>query len=324
MRLAHLSDAHLGPVDRPPLVELIGKRIIGYTNWQRKRGFIHLREIADRVVDDLGGQGADHIAVTGDLVNIGASTEWPQSRDWLERLGTPETVSVVPGNHDVYVPGIMPAIRKAWQPYMTGDQNDGPIRETDPHEGFPYLKVRGDLALIGCSSGVPTGLLKATGRLGPGQCERLAAMLRETGARRLCRVVMIHHPPLPELTTMFRGLDDAAALIRVLGEAGAELILHGHNHTATLASTPGPDGPIPIVGTGSASVDPGSKYQPGQYSLIDIERNGAGFDLRLTRRAATSTGMAVIDERMLKEVRRAPMVEPLEPDSEPPSHLESI
>lgn len=324
MRLAHLTDAHLGPVNRPPLVELIGKRIVGYTNWRRKRGFIHLREIADRVVGDLGRQGVDHIAVTGDLVNIGASAEWPRSRDWLERLGSPETVSVVPGNHDVYVPGIMPAVREAWQAYITGDRPNGPIRDIDPHDGFPYLRERGDVALIGCSSGVPTGLHKATGRLGPAQCARLADILRDTGARGLCRIVLIHHPPLPQLTTMFRGLDDAAAFCDVLARAGAELVLHGHNHTATLASTPGPDRAIPIVGTGSASVDPGSKYEPGQYSMIDIDRNGAGFDLKLTRRAATATDMAVIDERMLAEVEQAPMVEPLEPGSEPPPHLESI
>src|SRR6516162_5754458 len=68
--LAHLSDPHLGPLPRPRLGELMGKRATGFLNWRRKRGRIHRPDVLARIVADLKAQTADHIAVTGDLVNI--------------------------------------------------------------------------------------------------------------------------------------------------------------------------------------------------------------------------------------------------------------
>ena len=39
--LAHLSDAHIGPIPRPNLAELLGKRVTGYVNWLYKRADQH-------------------------------------------------------------------------------------------------------------------------------------------------------------------------------------------------------------------------------------------------------------------------------------------
>src|SRR5687768_14068299 len=68
--LAHLSAPHLGPLPDPRVVELIGKRATGYVNWQRRRERMHRPEVLAKVVADIKRQGADHIAVTGDLVNL--------------------------------------------------------------------------------------------------------------------------------------------------------------------------------------------------------------------------------------------------------------
>ena len=54
-----------------------------------------------------------------------------------------------------------------WGDYMTGD--DGVQR-------FPFLRRRGDVALIALSSGLPTGPFMATGRLGERQLARLLAI----------------------------------------------------------------------------------------------------------------------------------------------------
>ena len=67
--LAHLSDPHLGPLPRPRFAELMGKRATGFLNWRRKRGLIHRADVLARIVADLKAQAADHIAVTGDLVD---------------------------------------------------------------------------------------------------------------------------------------------------------------------------------------------------------------------------------------------------------------
>ena len=98
--LAHLSDPHLAPLPQPRWSELAGKRATGYLNWRRKRARVHRSEVLARVVADLEGQSPDHIAVTGDLVNIALTEEFAPARAFLARLGAPSEVTVVPGTYD--------------------------------------------------------------------------------------------------------------------------------------------------------------------------------------------------------------------------------
>ena len=101
--LAHLSDPHLAPLPRPRPLELLSKRGLGYLNWLRKRRLIHRADMLATLVADLKDQGPDHVAVSGDLVNLSLTNEFALARDWLEGLGDPRHVTVVPGNHDAYV-----------------------------------------------------------------------------------------------------------------------------------------------------------------------------------------------------------------------------
>ncbi len=106
-RLAHLSDVHLGPLPDVAYRDLVSKRITGYVNWHRnRRQFLH-DSVIDAIVGDMKASGANHIAVTGDLVNLALDIEIDMARQWLELLGDPHDVSVVPGNHDAYVPGAL-------------------------------------------------------------------------------------------------------------------------------------------------------------------------------------------------------------------------
>ncbi|MEO1199216.1 MAG: metallophosphoesterase [Pseudomonadota bacterium] len=296
MRIAHLTDVHLGPFARPPLPELLSKRALGYANWQRKRKRIHQAAILERIVTDLKRHEPDLIAVTGDLVNVAASTEWHAARRFLEHLGPPGRVFLVPGNHDVYVSSAVDAVRKIWGDYLIGDgDRRNPLAPAglanDPHRGFPWLALRGDVALIGCSSAVATRAFMATGRLGSGQIERLRNTLIETGAKGLCRIVLIHHPPLTRLGRPRRALDDAEALTDVLTKAGAEAILYGHNHTATLDWIEHASGRAAVIGTASASAIAYKSAPAAQYALIDVRRDGSCWTLTLTRR-----GLGVDDE----------------------------
>ncbi len=87
--LAHLSDAHIGPMPRPRKRELLGKRLTGYLNWTRGRAFVHDMDVLNRLVADIKAQRAGHIAMTGDILNIGLKAEFPLARAWLETLGRP-------------------------------------------------------------------------------------------------------------------------------------------------------------------------------------------------------------------------------------------
>ncbi len=102
-RLAHLSDPHVGPLGRPRFSQLLGKRATGYANWRRGRSRSHDMAVLSLLVADLKAQCADHVACTGDLCNIGLPSEWETARSFMDALGSPDSVSLVPGNHDAYV-----------------------------------------------------------------------------------------------------------------------------------------------------------------------------------------------------------------------------
>ncbi len=104
--------------------------------------------VLDTLIGDMQAQKPDHIAVTGDLVNLALNLEIDIAHDWLSRLGNPDDVSVVPGNHDAYVPGALDKSCRKWEPWMRGDGIDNHGNRPQ----FPYMRVRGPVALIGVSS----------------------------------------------------------------------------------------------------------------------------------------------------------------------------
>ncbi len=278
--LAHLSDPHLAPLPAPRPSELIGKRLTGYINWQRRRRFIHDAEVLARIVADLKAQKPDHVACTGDLANIALPQEFTRGRQWLEALGTPEEVSLVPGNHDAYVHGALVEASHAWAPYMFGDEA----------AGFPYLRRRGPLALIGLSSATPTPWGMASGRLGGTQIAALAAMLAALKREDVFRVVLIHHPPVSQAKS-HKLLRDAGVLMHAVAEHGAELLLHGHDHLAMLNWLKGPDGTrVPAVGVPSASAAPGQAKNAAAYNLYRIDGAPGAWTCEMISRGIDASG----------------------------------
>ncbi len=283
-RLAHLSDSHIGPLPKPHWHELMSKRLTGYVNWQR-RGRIHNMDVLKAIVDDLRAQSPDHIAMTGDILNIGLPAEFAMAADWLTTLGEAQHVSFVPGNHDAYVPSAMPFIAKTFAPWMAGDETRA--------DAFPYLRRRADVAIIGLTSGVPTAPLLANGRMGGAQRARFAQMLSET--RGLMRVVMIHHPPHNTGATPGRGLTDSRRFEKIIREEGAELILHGHNHRHSIAYLDGPQGRVPVVGVASASAVPGTERHRAAWHLYEITREDARWRIEGVIRGMKLDGNGVIE-----------------------------
>ncbi|MHC5652507.1 metallophosphoesterase family protein [Stappia sp.] len=262
IRLAHFSDPHLGPLPATRLRELLSKRVIGYVNWHRSRARTMTGTWLDGLLADLRAAAPDHVALTGDLVNIALDMEIRAARAWLETVGTPDHVSLVPGNHDAYVQGALRRAVAAWAPYMTGDGQDEPA--------FPYVRRRGPLALVGVSSARASGPWFATGRLGGKQARRLRDLLKALGEEGLFRVVMIHHPPQSGATAWNKRLTDASRVRAAVKRSGCELVLHGHTHLATRTQIDGPDGPVPVIGVPSASNGIGHKRPAARYNLFSI------------------------------------------------------
>ena len=102
--LVHLSDVHLAPIEKPAVRELMNKRILGYHSWFRHRHAVHMRHIADSMRSDIQALAPDHVAITGDLVNIALPSEFARTTGWLHEFGSPDWITVIPGNHDSYIP----------------------------------------------------------------------------------------------------------------------------------------------------------------------------------------------------------------------------
>ncbi len=288
--LAHLSDPHLAPLPKPRWRELIGKRLTGYINWQRSRRFIHDSAVLAKIADDMRAQAPGHIAVTGDIANIALPEEFARGRDWLQSLGSHEDVSFVLGNHDIYVSQAAPIAMREWGGSMSGD---------DGASGFPYLRRRGPLALIGLTTGVPTAPFVATGRLGERQLGQFSALLEQLQNESLFRVVMLHHPPVSPRPANKR-LVDAAEFLRVIAAHGAELVLHGHDHLHMLNWLSGPKGArVPAVGVPSASAAPGTSRDAAAYYLYAIDGAPGAWRCDITSRGITSAG-AVMQQRRFK------------------------
>ncbi|KXF76701.1 metallophosphatase [Paramesorhizobium deserti] len=278
--LAHISDIHLSPLPGITYRELASKRITGYINWRRNRQGVMTSGALEALIADMQAQAPDHIAITGDLVNLALDLEVKAARLWLETLGDPADVSVVPGNHDAYVPGALDNACRIWEPWMRGDGVDNAGHRVE----FPYLRVRDGVALIGVSSARATAPFMASGDFGRGQAKRLAQMLDETAGRGLFRVVMIHHPPVRGAAPAHKRLYGIGRFQKIIRKHGAELILHGHTHLATRYEIDGPSWKVPVICVPSASQSFGERRPAARFNLFTIGKADGKWTCRWIER----------------------------------------
>lgn len=299
--LAHISDVHLSPISGFTPRHWNIKRGLGFLNWQRGRRFVHSTAIAEQLIEDMMLNEPDHVAVTGDLINIGLPREYEAARRWLESVGPPDRVTVVPGNHDIYTRLRADIGVKRWAPYMTADRW-GSLAQLKGRDGFPFLRRVGPVALIALNSAVPTPPFVAAGRLGPEQIAGLAHALDLAADAGLIRVVLIHHPPLVGQAPSLRGLSDCVALGRVLAEHGAELILHGHNHQNSLQEVMTRRGPMLVAGICSGSAARRHHGEPvARYHLLHFSQAAGRVRIELTARGFEKPdgGVVELERRVL-------------------------
>jgi 3',5'-cyclic AMP phosphodiesterase CpdA len=290
-KLAHLSDPHLPPLPRARFSELAGKRAFGYLNWTRNRRKYYRREVLDALVADMQAQAPDHIAVTGDLVNLALEAEFAPAQTWLKSVGEPHSVTAIPGNHDAYVGRTRHRFVESFGDYLSGDEASG--------DAFPFLRRRGPVALIGLSSAVPTPPLMATGTLGRGQREALERVLITLAGEDAFRVLLVHHPLRSDSRP--KRLTDSAPLLALLKKHGVDLVLHGHDHVHSTMWFDGPDGKIPSIGVPAASALARGRHPAAAYNLYEIERDGNGWRCEQISRGIDS-------DMRIKEIKRARLI----------------
>lgn len=298
---AQLSDPHLSSLADVQWRDLLSKRALGYLSWRSKRRFEHRPEVLDALLRDLEHAALAQLLVTGDLTHIGLPSEFQQARKWLQRLGDPQQVALVPGNHDACVAAPWADTFALWREYMASDA--GRAGEQDM---FPSLRVRGDIAFIGVSSACPTPPLMATGTVGDEQMRRLPAMLKHAAEQGLCRVIYLHHCPVSGQEKWRKRLTDAPQLAAILEEHGAELVLHGHGHRAHYHELPTRQGKLPVIAVPSASALGLHGADIAHYNRYEVQRSDEGWQvhIEIRRYDAGSARFTAGDSRTLRIERR--------------------
>jgi 3',5'-cyclic AMP phosphodiesterase CpdA len=170
-----------------------------------------LRRLVERLEPQL-------VVASGDLSHRGRPEQLERAAAFLRSLGPP--VLAVPGNHDI--PHTPVRFVRPWAEF------ERVWETTEPVFSRPGLHV------VGINSARP--FHHQSGGLGGGRLERAVARLGE-GEPDALRVAVLHHHLVgaPWRAANKRPLARRKQVLHALATAGADLILGGHIHQATVA-----------------------------------------------------------------------------------------
>ena len=201
------------------------------------------------------------------------------ARTFIESLGGPERVTVIPGNHDVYTTGALRDGRfeRFFGAYMSDPNDpDGATRAQGAgRDHYPFARsIAPHVRVYGLSSAVPMPPLMASGKVGDEQVARLRALVADEPPEVRVRVVLVHHNLHRKAGLADRSsrLLDRQLLIGTLRDIDATMVLHGHTHTPSQFHVAGrADGSqIAVIGSGSSTWHMPSKNKFGHFNVIDI------------------------------------------------------
>jgi 3',5'-cyclic AMP phosphodiesterase CpdA len=277
MRIAHCSDLHLLSLDGAGVLDFANKRWIGGLNLLTNRAKHYQAEIFEAMVTDINALGVDQVICTGDITNLAFEGEFRFALEHFDKLELDrEHVTVLPGNHDAYVAKGAEHYLDIFADHYAPDA-DWRI-DAAPADIWPIVRVRGNVAIIGISTSLATGWFTAYGRVGDEQLARLRSILTDPRLEGLMRLVAIHHPPAGARAKSWgRGLRDHDAFARVIRDAGAELIIHGHEHRDMTEELAGPNGAfIKVRGVQSGTYDHNKPDRTARYRIYDVHSTGPG------------------------------------------------
>lgn len=293
-RIAHVSDPHvLSPAGAEWREMLFNKRITGYANLMLRRGRVHRREYLTVVLEGAA-RAADHVVVTGDVTNLALESEYDEARMLFDEVARLVEVTIVPGNHDIYLPTTHHERRfphhfdrflRSDLPELAADLQAGP---------FPCVKLRGPVAIVALSSAVPRPPFVAAGYLGEEQLEALARVLAHPEVARRTPVLLLHHPPIddrPRVAQLRDGLVDAVAMRKVLAPLSYALVLFGHLHARVRCSMRTPTGAIDVIGASGAALDHFDRAVRAGFNLYEF--NDAGALSRVEAYVVSDSGLSL-------------------------------
>ncbi|MCL2724011.1 MAG: metallophosphoesterase [Polyangiaceae bacterium] len=279
MRIAHFSDLHVLALEGAGLTRFFNKRFTGWVNLKVKRNHQHKVAYARAVTREIARARVDHAIITGDLTNLALEGEFETARALLEaELGLrSDQISIVPGNHDLYTRGALRSRRfgSFFAPYVESDLPE--LAASIPLGRFPFVKLRGPVAIIGLSSAVPRPPFIASGELGRVQIAAFERILAHDEVKKRTPVIALHHPlhnPRSKLKTMAEGLWDARALAAALAHLDKGIVLHGHLHVRQRRPLVTRAGELLVLGATSASLHHDNEHKMAGFNVYEFDAEG--------------------------------------------------
>jgi len=277
MRIAHVSDLHvLSRTAAHWRSVVFNKRVTGYANLLLRRGRVHRREFLLRVLAEAAAQ-SNHLVVTGDITNLSLEHEYEEARELLATAAQRTEVTVVPGNHDIYLPSIHRGGRFAHH-FGAFMGSDLPELACDVPAGpFPWVKLRGRAAFIGLSSAVPRPPFVAGGFVGRPQLAALERILAHPAVSQRTPIILIHHPAVdvrPRPVQLRDGLIDAAAFRATVGTLPHALLLFGHLHLRRRYTVRTTSGTLDAICASGAALNHQNESVRAGFNLYVIDDRG--------------------------------------------------
>ena len=244
-RLIHLSDLHFGA---------------------------HDQRLVDAVADRVDEEKPDLVVISGDFTQRARTEQFKEACDFLERLrDSGHDVLAVPGNHDVPLYDVFrrflsPLTR--YQRYI--DDTLCPVHQL---AGVTVLGIN-----------TARSLTFSEGRINEEQIQ----FIRDTFSRAdpaAMRVLVTHHPlfalPVGETGEVKQAVGRSELALDAAGEAGVDMLLAGHHHTASSHSARDlvtRAGPALVVQAGTAT---SIRLRDESQSFNRIDTEGEAVTLTL-------------------------------------------
>ena len=195
----------------------------------------------------------DLIIISGDLTQRATDTEYLAAQQFLSQLPWP--YFVIPGNHDMSATDLAERFFKPWKKWQ--------------HYIAPDLEPVLDLEhtrIVGVNTARAAGFYFdwSRGQISDQQITAVQQKFQETAATRL-KIVVAHHPFwLPKNSEYRDVVERRDQAIAAFHDAGVDLILSGHVHTAYTQILQG----VLIVHSGTSFSNRLSQGQANSFNLI--------------------------------------------------------
>jgi Icc protein len=267
-RIAHLSDAHM--LDPRPSRTRPG--------WSMRVRFLSLgrpldaegrRRKLQRSLSTARRVGAGHVVVSGDLTEIGTPGEYETLAEVLDESGfAPDTVTLVPGNHDLY------SSADAWKWALQGPL--AAYARTSAAEPGKVIDL-GAAALLPLDATLHQPVTRSAGLLVDDALDVIARRAADPALASKPLLLVQHHPPFVRKTSALHwidGLIGAARLMSVLESFRNLFVLHGHLHH--IVDRVIGSGVARILGA-TAVVDDKDASRVRIYDVVDGQLQAAGL-----------------------------------------------